>query len=70
MGSWVDSFQYNHPAHKPKSLHKILSSWGNSDVLAMKSMMETPPKEKPLDQVRDAVWLKHYPRRIEETYIQ
>jgi integron integrase len=32
--------------------------------------METPPKKKLLDQVRDAIRLKHYSYRTEETYVQ
>jgi hypothetical protein len=36
----------------------------------MKSIMETSPKKKLLDQVRDAIRLKHYSYRTEETYVQ
>ena len=32
--------------------------------------MKNLPKKKPLDQVRDAIRLKHYPYRTEETYVQ
>jgi hypothetical protein len=32
--------------------------------------MEIPPKKKLLDQVRDAIRLKHYSYRTEETYVQ
>jgi integron integrase len=32
--------------------------------------METPPKKKLLDQVRDAIRLKHYSYKTEETYVQ
>jgi Phage integrase, N-terminal SAM-like domain len=32
--------------------------------------MEIQPKKKLLDQVRDALRLKHYSYRTEETYIQ
>ena len=31
--------------------------------------MKNLPKKKPLDQVRDAIRLKHYPYRTEETYV-
>ncbi len=32
--------------------------------------MEIPPKKKLLDQVRDAIRLKHYSYRTEESYVQ
>lgn len=32
--------------------------------------MENPPKKKLLDQVRDAIRLKHYSYKTEETYVQ
>lgn len=32
--------------------------------------IEEPPKKKLLDRVRDAIRLKHYSYRTEETYVQ